>query len=80
MKRPTRNRHWPERSGLRLRDLKQRVPTTGTLMNVKVPATLAVAIDRLSRELDATKTEVVVALLNAGLDAAAKRLDGSPKR
>jgi len=80
MKRPTRHRYWPPRSGLRLADLKQRIPAAATLMNVKIPATLADAIDRLARELNATKTEVVIALLNAGLEVASQRLGGRQAR
>ena len=39
-------------------------------MNVKIPAHLADAIDKLARSLNASKTAVVVALLNEGLNAA----------
>lgn len=78
MKNPRRQRYWPPRSGLRLADLKRRIPTPATLMNVKIPATLADAIERLARELNATKTEVVIALLNAGFEVASHRLSGQP--
>lgn len=62
-----------ERSGLRLSDLKTRTPTGSRLMNVKVPVETLAAIDRLSKELNATKTSVVVALLNEGLAVAQKK-------
>jgi hypothetical protein len=38
-------------------------------MNVKIPVQLWEAIERLARKLGANKTETVVALLNAGLEA-----------
>jgi hypothetical protein len=62
-----------DRSTLRLSDLKTRTPTGSRLMNVKVPLDVVTAIDRLSKELKATKTSVVVALLNEGLAVAQKR-------
>lgn len=63
----------PPRSHLRLADLKQRRPTASKLLNVKIPASIAVAIADLAEQLGASKTEVVVALLSAGLDVAPKR-------
>ncbi len=42
-------------------------------MNVKVPSHQAEAIARLAKELRASKTEVTIALLNAGLEIASKR-------
>ena len=42
-------------------------------MNVKIPVDVVTEIDRLSKELNATKTSVVVALLNEGLAIAQKR-------
>ena len=36
-------------------------------MNVKVPANVLTRIDRLASNLGATKTEVVIAILNEGL-------------
>lgn len=71
MKRPA---YTPSRSELRLGDLKQRRPTTSKLMNVKVPAPVFDQITRLGRAIGASKTEVVVALLNEGLAAAEKRM------
>lgn len=56
------------RSDLRLSDLGQTRPAS-KLMNVKVPDTVAEAINEISEELGCTKTEAVVALLNEGLDA-----------
>jgi hypothetical protein len=45
-------------------------------MNVKIPAALSDAIDRLAGEFGTSKTEVVVALLNTGLDIAASKVKG----
>jgi hypothetical protein len=63
----------PMRSELRIRDLKGRVPTASRLMNVKVPTALWESIDRLARKLGASRTQVVLALLNAGLEIAAEK-------
>ena len=46
------------------------------LMNVKVPADILKRIDRTSATLGATKTEVVIAILNEGLDRAESDLKG----
>jgi hypothetical protein len=46
------------------------------LLNVKVPASMLERIDRLTTLLPATKSEIVVALLNEGLLAAEKELQG----
>lgn len=43
-------------------------------MNVKIPAYIGDTIERVARELRASKTEVVIALLNEGLDAASTAL------
>ena len=59
---------------LRLKDLKQRERSSSRLMNVKIPAYVSDAIDRVARDLDASKTEVVVALLNEGLLASTMAL------
>ena len=64
------------RSELRIADLKRRVPTTTRLINVKIPVHLGTAIDKLANELGASKTEIVIALLNAGLDKAATKVSG----
>ncbi len=64
------------RAGLRIADLKQRPVRTSRLMNVKIPADLSDAIDHLAKEFGTSKTEVVVALLNTGLDAASVKLKG----
>ena len=45
---------------------------TRRLVNVKIPARLSDAIARVARELGTSKTKVVIALLNAGLERAAK--------
>ena len=61
------------RSQLRIADLKRGTPVRSRLMNIKVPIALAEAVDRLAKEVDASKTEVVVALLNEGLEVANKQ-------
>lgn len=44
------------------------------LMNVKVPATVLNRIDQVATNLGATKTEVVIAILNEGLESAEQEL------
>lgn len=66
----------PSRSALRIVDLKQRPVSSTRLMNVKIPAALGDAIDQLAGEFGTSKTEVVVALLNTGLDIAAGKVKG----
>jgi hypothetical protein len=57
------------RADLRLSDLeRKKVPSK--LMNVKVPDNVSDGIDRVAEELGCSKTAVVIALLNEGLDAA----------
>ena len=46
------------------------------LMNVKVPVDVLARIDRVAANLGATKTEVVIAILNEGLDTAEQELKG----
>jgi hypothetical protein len=46
------------------------------LMNVKVPANVLGRIDRVAHNLGATKTEVVIAILNEGLETAEGELRG----
>jgi adenine/guanine phosphoribosyltransferase-like PRPP-binding protein len=56
------------RSKLRIQDLKSRSNRGPTrLINVKVPAATAAAIDQLAERLKASKTDLVVALLNEAL-------------
>lgn len=62
-----------DREKLRLSDLKTRTPTGTRLMNVKVPVDIVAAVDRLSKQLNASKTDVVVALLNEALAIAAEK-------
>ncbi len=62
-----------ERSKLRLTDLKTRSPSGTRLMNVKVPVDTLGAIEQLAKRLDASKTEVVVALLNEALATAREK-------
>ena len=46
------------------------------LMNVKVPSALLARLDALATKLRAKKTEVVIAILNEGLENADKELQG----
>jgi hypothetical protein len=49
---------------------------TSKLMNVKVPSSLLARLDALAAKLRAKKTEVVIAILNEGLENADKELQG----
>ncbi len=64
------------RSDLRLMDLRRRDKGLSRLMNVKIPTDLSDAIQRVAKDLGASKTEVVIALLNEGLDASTLSLKG----
>ncbi len=65
------------RADLRLSDLeRKKVPSK--LMNVKVPDNVSEGIDRVAEELGCSKTAVVIALLNEGLDAAKPTVRGVP--
>ena len=64
------------RSDLRLTDLKRRERAVSKLMNVKIPAHVSDAIQRVTRALGASKTDVVIALLNEGLDRSTISLKG----
>ena len=57
-----------DRSTLRITDLKHRQPTASRLMNMRIPEHQWDAIAQLARKFETSKTEIVVALLNAGLD------------
>jgi hypothetical protein len=46
------------------------------LMNVKVPADVLARLDRVAATLGTSKTEVVIAILNEGLDTAEQELRG----
>ena len=67
----------PERSSLRLADLKARAPKASRLMNVKVPVSIVTAIEHLAKRLEVSKTDVIVTLLNEELDVAKVK---TPKR
>jgi len=64
------------RSDLRLNDLEKRDKGTSKLMNVKIPTDVSEAIQRVAKDLGASKTEVVIALLNEGLDVTSDALKG----
>ncbi len=64
---------------LRLEDLMTRVkvgPEATRLMNVKVPAHVLTRLDQVATTLGATKTDVVIAMLNEGLENAETELKG----
>jgi hypothetical protein len=64
---------------VRLNDLfstGRRGPEETKLMNVKVPANVLARIDKVASQLGSTKTDVVIAILNGGLDAAESELKG----
>lgn len=65
------------RSELRLAELKNRERSSSRLMNVKIPAYVSDAIERVASDLDATKTDVVIALLNEGLAIASNALEAA---
>lgn len=60
------------RSKLRLRDLKERKPAGARMLNVKLPVDTLAGIEKLAKRLNATKTSVIVALLNEALAVAGK--------
>ncbi len=65
--------------GMRLDDLVSRGKhgrEESKLMNVKVPANVLSRIDKVASTLGATKTEVVIAILNEGLQTAENELKG----
>ena len=64
------------RADLRLTDLRRRDKGTSKLMNVKIPSHVSDAIQKVARDLGASKTEVVIALLNEGLDRSQEVLKG----
>jgi hypothetical protein len=57
-------------------DLRRREKSLSKLMNVKIPAYVSDAIQRVAKALGASKTEVVIALLNEGLDFTTSNLKG----
>ena len=66
-------------TGFRLDDLLNRSKggrEPSSLMNVKVPVRVLDRIRKVADQLSATKTEVVIALLNDGLVVAEKDLKG----
>jgi len=69
------------RSELRLRDLKNRERSASKLMNVKIPMYVSDAIQQVATDLGASKTDVVIALLNEGLQVAQGTMKGwNPRR
>lgn len=68
------------RVDLRLGDLRGRGTVTSKLMNVKIPAEVNQKIQRVAEALKASKTEVVIALLNEGLDVSESLVKGARRR
>jgi hypothetical protein len=67
------------RGDLRLNDLKKREYSSSRLMNVKIPSDVSDAIRNMAEDLGASKTEVVIALLNEGLVVARNSIKGRPR-
>jgi hypothetical protein len=61
------------RASLRIADLKGRTRLPMRMMNVRLPTPIIDVIDKLAADLGRSKNEVVVALLNSGLDQARAR-------
>ncbi len=64
------------RADLRLKDLGKSDKAVSKLMNVKIPTEVSDAIHKVAKEVGASKTEVVIALLNEGLDVTGDALRG----
>jgi hypothetical protein len=64
------------RSDIRLTDLRQGDKAQSKLMNVRIPAHVSAAIHHVAKRLGVSKTEVVVALLNEGLEVTTDALKG----
>jgi len=61
------------RSSLKIADLKARPQRSGSrLMNVKVPSFITEDVEAIAQKLQASKVDVVTALLNEGLAIAEK--------
>jgi hypothetical protein len=64
---------YSKRSQLRIAHLKSRTPGRSMVMNVKIPVSLNAELRQIADSLGASKTEVVLALLNEGLEAWRKK-------
>jgi hypothetical protein len=63
------------RASLRIHDLKSREhPGPTRLINIKVPNSTAAEIDHLAKRLNVSKTAVVIALLNEGIEVAQQKI------
>ena len=60
-------------SPLRISDLKRDIKGARTTLSVSVPSHIAEAIGELAKKLGASKTALVLALLNEGLDVVGKK-------
>ena len=63
-----RNARIADRSHLRIADLTVRTLTPTSLLNVEFPGYILDAIDRLAQELGMSKTQMVIAMRDAGLE------------
>lgn len=63
----------PNRSTLRIADLKRHGSTDARFISARIPSHAHDAIGELAAKFGATRTEVLVALLNAGLEVAQRR-------
>jgi hypothetical protein len=61
-----------DRSNLRIADLKGRKPRATRQVNWKLPIHLIEAVNRMAEEMGTTKTQIIIALLNAGLEQGGK--------
>lgn len=61
------------RSQLRIADLKRSPKSASRTININVPVHIIEGINQVAKRLGASKTSVVLALLNEGLDVAGKR-------
>ena len=61
------------RSKLRIADLTNGTTNASRVMNVRLPAHIVEAIEQLAKMLGASKTAVVLALLNEGLRVMRKK-------
>jgi hypothetical protein len=68
------------RVDLRLGDLRGRSQVASKLMNVKIPTEVNQKIQKVAEALRASKTEVVIALLNEGLDVSESLIQGVRRR
>ncbi len=57
------------RSNLRITKLLRRTPDRTTVMNVRIPKALDTELRQMARDLCTSKTELVIAILQDGVEA-----------